>query len=123
MSKLMNNLLTTGMTVEVMDPKHPDSEHKASFMGKVYQCDQQHVLVRDAENHTYDVFLDEILCVMNYESSVSSYCLRVGENGYDVVCILPTGMVETLATGLDNVTATHVTELLSQPAVKPRIAA
>lgn len=119
----MNNLLTTGMTVEVMDPKHPDSEHKASFMGKVYQCDQQHVLIRDTANRNYYVFLDEIVCLMNYESIASRYCLRVCDNGYDVVCILPTGMVETLATGLDHITATYVIDLLSQPPVTQRFAA
>ena len=123
MSKLMNNLITAGMTVKVMDPKHPDSEHPASLIGKVYQCGQQHVLIRDTENHNYYMFLDEIVCLMNYESIASRYCLRVCDNGYDVVCILPTGVVETLATGLDHITATHVIELLSQPPVKQRVAA
>lgn len=123
MSKLMNHLLTEGMTVEVMDPIHSKSVHPATFLGEICQCGQNHVMVRDAEDHIYDVYLDEILCLMNYESSASRYCMRVGDTGYDVVCILPTGMVETLATALDHTTATHVIDLLSRSAQPLRVAA
>tara|TARA_R110000803_G_scaffold125366_1_gene193014 strand:- start:413 stop:649 length:237 start_codon:yes stop_codon:yes gene_type:complete len=69
----------------------------------------------DTEEHTYDVFMDEILCLMNYKNSSSCYCLRMSEHGYDVVCILPTGMVETLASSLDITTALYVIELFSTP--------
>lgn len=123
MTKHLNHLITRGMTVEIMDPKHSESAHPATFMGEVCQCDQDHVLVKDTENHIYDVFLDEILCLMNYQSSTSRYCLRVSDQGYDVLCILPTGFIETLATELDHTTATHVVELLSKPVQLQKVAA
>ena len=41
--------------------------------------------------------------------------LTLDEHGYDVVCILPTGMVETLASSLDITTALYVIELFSTP--------
>ncbi|WP_438951777.1 hypothetical protein [Porticoccus sp.] len=86
MTKHFNHLLTRGMTVEVTDPKHPKSVHPATFLGQVCYCRQDHVLVMDT-----------------------------GKHAYDVVCVLPTGFVETLGTNLDIPTANHVLHLLSQP--------
>jgi|TARA_R100001369_G_scaffold59508_1_gene86330 hypothetical protein len=103
------------MTVEVTDPKHPRSAHPATFLGQVCYCDQDHACIKDHDDHTYNVYLDEILCLMNYKNSSSCYCLRMSEHGYDVVCILPTGMVETLASSLDITTALYVIELFSTP--------
>lgn len=115
MTKHFNHLLTRGMTVEVTDPKHPKSVHPATFLGQVCYCRQDHVLVMDTGKHAYDVFMDEILCLMSYKGGPPCYCLRAGEHGYDVVCVLPTGFVETLGTNLDIPTANHVLHLLSQP--------
>lgn len=115
MPKYLNHLLTKGVPVEITDPKHPKSAHPATFLGQVCYCHEDHVLVKDTQDHTYDVYLDEILSLMSYESSTTAYCLRIGEHGYDVVCILPTGIVETLATTLDKITAVHLINLLSKP--------
>ena len=114
MSKQLSHLLTRGVAVEVTDPRHPQSPHPGTFLGRVCYCHQDHVLVMDTQEHTYDVFMDEILCLMNYEGDAPRYCLRAGEHGYDVVCVLPTGFVETLGTNLDKPTATYVLQLLSQ---------
>lgn len=125
MTKHFNHLLTRGMTVEVTDPKHPKSAHPATFLGQVCYCDQDHAYIKDHDDHTYNVYLDEILCLMNYKSSNNSayYCLRMGEHSYDVVCILPTGMVETVATSLDKTTALYVIELFSTPSSHHPLAA
>ena len=123
MSKQLSHLLTRGVTVEVMDPKHPQSTHPSTFLGQVCYSRQDHVLVMDTEEHTYDVFMDEILCLMSYKGGAPCYCLRVGENSYDVVCVLPTGFVETLGTNLDKATANYVLHLLSQPGHRQTLAA
>lgn len=113
MSKQLSDLLTPGVTVEVTDPRHRQSKHTATFLGRVCYCHQDHVLVMDTEEHTYNVFMDEILCLMNYKNGSPCYYLRISEYSYDVVCILPTGMVETVATSLDKTTALFVIELFS----------
>jgi hypothetical protein len=77
----------------------------------------------DTEEHTYNVFMDEILCLMNYKNGSPGYYLRISEYSYDVVCILPTGMVETVATSLDKTTALFVIELFSTPGSHQPLAA
>ncbi|MEZ5529687.1 MAG: hypothetical protein R3E57_07095 [Porticoccaceae bacterium] len=123
MSNLFNHLLVNGVTVEVTDPKYPKSTHPTSFVGKVSYCDQFQVLVKDAEDHSYNVFLDEIMCLLSHEGRNTYYCLRSGDQGYDVLCILPTGFIETLATDLDHTTADLVIDLLSKPAQMQKVAA
>jgi len=123
MPKQLSELLTPGVTVEVTDPRHPQSKHTATFLGRVCYCHQNHVLVMDTEEHTYDVFMDEILCLMNYKNSSSCYYLRINEYSYDVVCILPTGIVETIANALDKTTALYVIELLSTSGNHQQLAA
>lgn len=123
MTEHLNHLLTRGMTVEIMDPKHPESAHLSTFLGKVCYCHEDHVLVKDTEDHTYDVYQDEILSLMSYENSTTRYCLRVSHEGYDILCILPTGFIDTMATGLDQTTATYVIRLLSKPVQPLQVAA
>ncbi len=116
MTKQLHHMITRGTRVEVTEPLHPQSKHSGSFLGEVCYCHQDHVLVKDSEDHTFDVFLDEILCLRSFEGNDPCYCLRLAEHGYDVVIVQSTGMVETLGASMDKAMATHILDMLSQPA-------
>lgn len=57
---LIVDKLTTGMSVEVTDPKHNNSAHQSSFSGTVFRVYDDYVTVRDMEDGHWDVSFDEI---------------------------------------------------------------
>ena len=116
MTKQLHHMITKGTRVEIGAPKHHQSTHSDSFLAEVCYCHQDHVLVKDSENHTIDVFLDEIVCLRSYEGNNPCYCLRMAEHGYDVVIVQSTGMVETLSSSMDKAMATQILDMLKQPA-------